>query len=163
MLLPGIKLFQLKSFSDERGFFAEVFRKEGMEFVQDNLSFSKKGVIRGMHFQSTPGQAKLVTVITGKIYDVFVDIRPESENFGKWGAVELDQSNQLLVPVGFAHGFAVLSESAHVLYKVSNFYNPETEKSFRYDDPRIGIKWPIEKPILSERDRNAPGFKEACG
>lgn len=116
-----------------------------------------------MHFQSTPGQAKLVTVITGKIYDVFVDIRPESENFGKWGAVELDQSNQLLVPVGFAHGFAVLSESAHVLYKVSNFYNPETEKSFRYDDPRIGIKWPIEKPILSERDRNAPGFKEACG
>jgi len=162
MLLPGIKLFQLKSFSDERGFFAEVFRKEGMEFVQDNLSFSKKGVIRGMHFQSTPGQAKLVTVITGKIYDVFVDIRPESENFGKWGAVELDQSNQLLVPVGFAHGFAVLSESAHVLYKVSNFYNPETEKSFRYDDPTVGIKWPIEKPILSERDRNAPGFKEAC-
>ncbi|MBS0630242.1 MAG: dTDP-4-dehydrorhamnose 3,5-epimerase [Verrucomicrobia bacterium] len=162
MLLPGIKLFQLKSFSDERGFFSEIYRQQELQFVQDNLSFSKKGVIRGMHYQSTPGQAKLVTVITGKIYDVFVDIRPESETFGKWGAVELDPSMQILIPVGFAHGFAVLSDSAHVLYKVSNFYNPETEKSFRFDDPTVGIKWPIAKPILSKRDQCAPGFEGVC-
>jgi len=160
MLLAGIELFQLKSFEDERGFFSEVYRKGEGEFVQDNLSFSRKGVIRGMHFQTTPGQAKLVMAVTGKIYDVFVDIRPNSDTFGKWGAVELEGMQQLLVPVGFAHGFAVLSESAHVLYKVSSFYHPETEKTFRYDDPDIGISWPVENPILSERDRKAPNFKE---
>lgn len=160
MLLPGIKLFRLKSFSDERGFFAELYRQGAMDFVQDNLSYSMQGVIRGMHFQSTPGQAKLVMALTGKIYDVFVDMRPGSETFGRWGAVELEGMMQLLIPVGFAHGFAVLSQSAHVLYKVSSFYSPETEKTFRYDDPAVGISWPIENPILSERDRTAPMFKE---
>lgn len=159
-MLPGIKLFHLKSFSDERGSFTELYREGGITFVQDNLSVSKKGVIRGMHFQSSPGQAKLITVITGTIYDVFVDIRPESPHFGQWGAVELDQRHQLLIPVGFAHGFAVLSDTAHVMYKVSSFYHPETEKGFRYNDPTVGIKWPIENPILSEKDRNAAMFEE---
>lgn len=158
-MLEGIKLIQLKTFSDERGFFSELYREEGLSFVQDNLSFSKRGVIRGMHFQSTPGQAKLITVISGTIYDVFVDIRPDSETFGQWEALELKQGQQLLIPVGFAHGFAVLDD-AHLLYKMSSFYHPETEKGFRYDDPEVGIKWPFEDPILSERDRNAPSFKE---
>jgi dTDP-4-dehydrorhamnose 3,5-epimerase len=158
-MLEGIKLIQLKTFSDERGFFSELYREEELSFVQDNLSFSKKGVIRGMHFQSTPGQAKLITVISGSIFDVFVDIRPDSETFGKWEGVELVSGQQLLIPVGFAHGFAALSD-VHLLYKMSSFYHPETEKGFRYDDPAVGIKWPFEDPILSERDRNAPSFKE---
>jgi dTDP-4-dehydrorhamnose 3,5-epimerase len=158
-MLEGIKLIQLKTFSDERGFFTELYRQGDVSFVQDNLSFSKKGVIRGMHFQSTPGQAKLITVISGKIYDVFVDIRPDSETFGKWEGVELIQGQQLLIPVGFAHGFAALDD-VHLLYKMSSFYHPETEKGFRYDDPAVGIKWPFEDPILSERDRNASNFEE---
>lgn len=167
--LPGIKHIQLKAFFDERGFFSEIYRQPLYEesgitarFVQDNHSFSKGGVIRGMHFQSTPGQAKLISVISGTIYDVFVDIRPNSPTFGKWAAVELDakRNEQLFIPAGFAHGFGVLSDSAHVLYKVSSLYHPDTEKSFRFDDPAVGIAWPIERPILSEKDRLAPNFNE---
>lgn len=158
-MLEEIKPIQLKTFSDERGFFTEIHRHKDLVFVQDNLSFSKQGVIRGMHFQSTPGQAKLITVISGAIYDVFVDIRPNSETFGKWEGVELKSGQQLLIPVGFAHGFAALDD-AHLLYKMSSFYHPETEKGFRYDDPAVGIQWPFEDPILSERDRNASSFKE---
>jgi len=115
-----------------------------------------------MHFQSEPGQAKLISVIIGTIYDVFVDIRPESPTFGKWGAREIDaeKHEQIFIPVGFAHGFAVLSESAHVLYKVSSVFNPETEKTFCFDDPFVGIEWPFEHPLLSEKDRNALSFAE---
>ena len=168
--LLGVKLIRLKTFCDERGFFSEIYRKPlyeengiAVDFVQDNISCSMKGTIRGMHFQSSPGQAKLITVIVGTIYDVFVDIRTGSPTFGKWGARELDASanEQLFIPVGFAHGFAVLSDIAHVMYKVSSVFDSETEKTFRHDDPQVGIEWPFENPILSERDLNAPLLKEA--
>lgn len=168
--LPGLKLIQLTVFNDDRGFFKESYRRplyaeHGIEceFVQDNLSFSKKDVIRGMHFQSEPGQAKLVSVLKGKILDVVVDIRPESPTFGKWLGVELDdvKHQQLFVPVGFAHGFCVLSEQgALVNYKVSSLFNPATEKTFRFDDPFIAISWPTSSPLVSPRDHNAPNFNE---
>jgi len=151
---------------DERGFFFESY-KEGLDlppFVQDNHSYSKKGVIRGMHFQRAPGaQAKLVRVAIGKIYDVIVDIRPDSPTFGKWEGVYLDDEThqQLFVPEGFAHGFQVVSEEAHVLYKVSTPYDPQKERSFRFDDPEVGIKWPLNESIVSQRDRNAPSMREA--
>ncbi len=168
-ILEGVKLINRSFHADERGFFVEgyrrpLYREFGIEddFVQDNHSFSKKGVVRGMHFQSSPGQAKLIFVALGTIYDVFVDIRKESKNFGKWGARVLDSSKgqQLYLPAGFAHGFAVLSESAHVLYKVSSVFNPKTERTFRFDDPEVGIEWPISEPILSEKDRGALTLKE---
>jgi dTDP-4-dehydrorhamnose 3,5-epimerase len=167
---PGVKKIRPKVFFDERGFFRETFRKPlylqaGIEedFVQDNHSFSKKGTLRGMHFQRSPGQAKLVTVMGGKIYDVVVDIRPSSPTFGDWEGIYLDasQGDQLYVPVGFAHGFCVVSEHAHVCYKVSSLYDPEEERSFRYDDPAVAIFWPVEEPLLSEKDLTSPFLKEA--
>lgn len=151
---------------DGRGFFFESY-KQGLDlppFVQDNHSYSKKGVIRGMHFQAAPGaQAKLVRVAMGKIYDVIVDIRPDSPTFGKWEGVYLDDEThqQLFVPEGFAHGFQVVSDEAHVLYKVSSPYDPQTERNFRFDDPELGIEWPLKESIVSERDRNAPSMREA--
>lgn len=166
--LPGLKLVRLESFDDERGFFKECYRKPkyfdlgiDCEFVQDNLSFSKQGVVRGMHFQSDPGQAKLVSVLNGHIYDVAVDIRPDSPYFGKWTGVYLDAAKheQLFIPIGFAHGFCTLDD-AHVLYKTSSVYNPSTEKGFRFDDPSIGIKWPIQNLVTSKRDQNSPNFKD---
>jgi dTDP-4-dehydrorhamnose 3,5-epimerase len=166
--LEGLRLIKPKIFKDSRGFFFESFQqstyeKEGIPaFTQDNHSYSVKGCIRGMHFQSFPGQTKLIRVVVGKIWDVAVDIRRGSPTYGKWEAVELDDQNhhQLLVPDGFAHGFCVLSDEAHVLYKVSAPYNAQTEKGFRYDDPMIAISWPIENPIVSERDRQALFFHE---
>lgn len=167
--LKGVKHIKLSSFEDERGFFTENYRQplyeqHGIEavFIQDNLSVSKKGTIRGMHFQSEPGQAKLVSCIVGRIYDVFVDIRPNSPTFGKWGALEMDaeRQEQIFIPEGFAHGFATLSDKAYVLYKVSSLFHPETEKTFYYEDPTIKIEWPFSDPILSERDRRAPSFQE---
>ena len=117
-----------------------------------------------MHFQRSPGQAKLISVIKGKIFDVVVDIRPDSATRGQWLGVylEADKHQMLYIPVGFAHGFCVLSEDAHLLYKVSSPYDPNEEKGFHFDDPDIGIIWPITNPILSERDANAPFFKEVC-
>lgn len=164
MQLKGLQLIQPKVFRDNRGFFIETFRQEQFDtpFVQDNHSFSAKGTIRGMHFQSSPGQAKLVRCAVGKIYDVAVDIRPDSPTFGQWEGVVLDSEhhNQLFIPVGFAHGFCVLSEQAHVLYKVSTNYNSATEVGFRFDDPDIAIQWPLDEIVLSERDKKAPFFKE---
>lgn len=166
-LFEGIQLIQLKNFPDNRGSFRECYKKplyieRGItaEFVQDNHSVSKKGVIRGMHFQGN--QAKLLTVIVGTILDVFVDLRPGSETFGKWQGILLDaeKSEQLYLPGGFAHGFAVLSETAHLFYKVSEIYNPQEERTLRYDDPEVGIEWPILDPIVSDRDRAAPSLKE---
>jgi dTDP-4-dehydrorhamnose 3,5-epimerase len=168
--VKGLKLIRPKVFRDDRGKFFEGYRQSlystlGIDcpFVQDNLSFSKKNTIRGMHFQNMPGQVKLVSVILGKILDVVVDIRKNSPTFGKWEQVTLDDSlhEQLLIPVGFAHGFAVLSDTAIVTYKVSSQYDPNSEKSFRYDDPDININWPIQHPVISERDRLAPSFKLA--
>jgi len=161
--MTDLQLINLKRFKDERGFFEEFYKGSfPCPFVQDNHSYSRKGVIRGMHFQETPGQAKLVSVIQGRIYDVCVDIRRDSPTFGQWKGFFLDaeEPQQLFVPVGFAHGFAVLSDSAHVIYKVSTFYDPQTERGFRYDDPSVGIEWPVESPILSDKDRTAPAFAE---
>jgi dTDP-4-dehydrorhamnose 3,5-epimerase len=169
LALEGLKLIKPKVYHDTRGFFWECYRlpsykAHGIEcdFVQDNHSFSKKGTIRGMHYQRSPGQSKLVSVIEGKIYDVVVDIRPHSKTFGKWIGVYLDDEKheQLFVPVGFAHGFCVVSESAHVLYKVSNVYDPKEEKGFRFNDPKIGIQWPQEALVVSERDLSMPLFEE---
>jgi len=168
--LSGVKLIRLRSFQDERGFFRECYRENvysahgvAGSFVQDNHSFSIKGTIRGMHFQAQPGQAKLVSVVAGRIFDVVVDIRPESPTFGKWLGVDLYSQNgeQLYIPVGFAHGFCVLSESAHVIYKVSNYYDPLQERTFRFDDAEVGIKWPVESPVLSLRDSQSPTFRES--
>lgn len=165
--LKGAKLITPQVFQDRRGFFLESFREDryqalGLSFVQDNHSYSKKGVIRGMHFQLEPGQAKLVRVGLGKIYDVIVDIRSGSPTFGKWQGVVLDDTlhEQLFIPAGFAHGFCVLSPDAHVLYKMSTSYSKQTEKGFRFDDPEVGIEWPIKDPIVSERDQNSPYFYE---
>jgi len=167
--LEGLLILQPKVFADERGFFLETYhslryRDAGIEtsFVQDNLSFSKKNVLRGLHFQISQPQVKLVQVISGKIFDVAVDIRPGSATFGKWAGVVLSEANkhQLLVPEGFAHGFCVLSESARVAYKCSTYYNPEDEGGIRWSDPEIGIDWPITDPILSEKDRILPRLSE---
>lgn len=168
--LPGVKLIRVLNASDERGFFKECYRKPRYadfgiecEFVQDNLSFSKPAVLRGMHFQTEPGQAKLVSVLQGAVFDVIVDIRPDSPYFGKWIGVQLDadKHEQLYVPVGFAHGFCTTSpQGAYVHYKVSSVYNPNTEKTFRFDDPYINIQWPIKEPVVSERDRNALRFQD---
>ncbi len=167
--LLEVKKFTLKTYADERGFFRETFRSFPYsalgitcDFVQDNHSMSKRGVIRGMHFQRSPGQAKLVTVVCGKIFDVVVDVRSTSPTFGKWEGVMLDGAlgEQLWIPVGFAHGFCVLSEEAHVCYKVSSLYNENEEQTFSYNDPFVGIEWPCEDPLLSEKDRRAKSLQE---
>jgi dTDP-4-dehydrorhamnose 3,5-epimerase len=168
LALNGLKLITPRIFCDDRGFFFESFHKEryaclATSFVQDNYSCSKQFVIRGMHFQK--GQAKLVSVLQGKILDVVVDIRPNSATFKQWMAVELDDGTrqQLFVPDGFAHGFCALSSIAHVQYKVSTFYDPNLERGFFYADPEIGIQWPAVSWILSKRDQAAPLFREVIG
>lgn len=163
--LPGLKLIKPQVFKDHRGFFLESFQQSKYEaaglplsFAQDNHSYSQKNCLRGMHFQSHPGQAKLIRVAVGKIYDVAVDIRPNSPTYKQWEAVILDdqEHHQLFIPVGFAHGFCVLSDDAHVLYKVSTPYDAKFEKGFRWDDPTINIEWPVAHPLISERDQQAP-------
>lgn len=167
--LKGLKLIKPAVFRDNRGFFLEsfqqsLFEKNGLcsHFPQDNHSFSGKGCIRGMHYQSFPGQAKLIRVVMGTIFDVAVDIRKDSPTYGQWEGVILDDLNhhELYIPVGFAHGFCVLSDQAHVLYKVSTLYDAKHEKGFRWDDPDVNIQWPIKEAILSEKDKGAPFFKE---
>lgn len=163
--LQGLKRIRPKVHRDARGSFFELFRANQFEdiFVQDNCSVSKRGVIRGMHFQRHPGQAKLVTVLEGEIFDVVVDMRMDSPTFGLWEGVPLSSENreQLLIPVGFAHGFCVLSKQACVMYKMTSYYDPAEEKEFRFDDPEVGIEWPVESPSISDRDQNAMSFQEA--
>lgn len=167
--LSGLVVIHPQVFGDERGFFMETFSQPKFqalgispEFLQDNHSRSCKGTLRGLHFQSSPGQAKLVRCVRGAVWDVAVDIRPASPTFGKWHAVELTEENHAMffVPVGFAHGFCVLTDSADFVYKVSSVYNPKTECGIAWDDPEIGIAWPISSPLLSERDKNNPGLRE---
>jgi dTDP-4-dehydrorhamnose 3,5-epimerase len=167
--ISGLKLIVPRVFEDERGFFFESYqasryREHGIDvpFVQDNVSFSRGGTIRALHFQSVPGQAKLVSCIEGKIWDVAVDLREHSPTFGEWEAVELDGEShrQLFIPIGFAHGFCVLSETARVQYKVSSPYDPKTEVSIRWNDPDFNVGWPIQNPLLSPRDQKSPFFKE---
>ncbi len=163
--LDGPLLLTPRVFGDERGFFLESFRADALAhvdpalgFVQDNHSRSREAIVRGMHFQ--PGQAKLVRCARGAIFDVVVDIRPGSRTFGQWEGYRLDDEDhrQLLVPDGFAHGFCVLSELADVTYKVSSYYDPAAEQGFRYDDPDVGVDWPLpaQRLIASARDRDAP-------
>lgn len=163
--LDGPVIFAPEVHGDARGFFLESFRADvlaqaGVElaFVQDNHSRSRYGIVRGMHFQ--PGQAKLVRCVRGAIFDVLVDIRPGSATFGQWEGHRLDDEDhaQLLVPDGFAHGFCVLTDVADVSYKVSTYYDASTEGGFRFDDPAVGIEWPIapDQLIASARDTSAP-------
>ena len=163
--LPGLLLVTPEIRADERGFFMETYHEAKYhaagircKFVQDNHSRSSQGTIRGMHFQKNPGQAKLVRVISGVIYDVAVDIRPSSPTFGHYEGVTLDAQahEQLFIPNGFAHGFCVVSASAEVLYKVSAPYDSVQEAGFAYDDAAVGIVWPTANAVVSERDQRAP-------
>lgn len=163
--LPGVLIVEPDRFGDSRGFFQEIwhegrYREAGIPgpFVQDNMSLSAHGVLRGLHFQNPNGQGKLVYVLQGEVFDVAVDIRTGSPTFGKWiGAVlSADNARQFYIPPGFAHGFCVTSESALFAYKCTDFYNPQTEGVIRWDDPAIGIDWPVSDPAVSERDAAAP-------
>jgi len=162
-------LLEPEAHGDERGFLVETFRQHqwreagvGVDFVQDNHSRSRKGILRGLHFQTSPGQAKLVSCGRGRIWDVAVDLRRDSPTYRQWEGHELDDERhrQLFVPAGCAHGFCVLSEVADVHYKLSSPYDPETEAGIAWDDPEIGIEWPIADPQTSERDRTAPRLAE---
>jgi dTDP-4-dehydrorhamnose 3,5-epimerase len=169
--IPEVILVTSKPFADERGFFLESFKDSEFsingiktKFVQDNFSHSLKGVLRGLHYQkNTKAQAKLVTALTGKIFDVAVDIRKYSPTYGKWiGEILSDQNHKsLYIPEGFAHGFCVLSKDADVFYKVNNEYSPENERGILWNDPQINIKWPIDTPILHKKDSALPILKNA--
>ena len=169
--IPEVILVESKAFPDDRGFFLEsfkesIFTSNGIDtrFVQDNFSHSVKGVLRGLHYQNNPNaQAKLVTTLRGKIFDVAVDIRKNSSTYAKWVGEILSESNHklLYIPEGFAHGFCVLSEEADVLYKVNQEYSPEDEKGIIWNDPEIDIAWPIDKPILHDKDSKLPVLKSA--
>lgn len=170
--LDGPVLLAPALHGDHRGFFMETFRADAwaeagvdVAFVQDNHSRSRRGIVRGMHFQTTPGQAKLLRCARGAILDVLVDVRRGSPTFGGWEGYRLDDENghQLFVPVGFAHGFCVLSEIADVVYKCSSYYDAATEAGIAYDDPEVGIEWPADLELdVSERDRTAPRLAEVA-
>lgn len=164
--LPGLLILQPRVFADERGYFLETFRSDHFEkagidlkFVQDNESKSKANVLRGLHYQIAPfEQGKLVRVISGAVLDAAVDIRRNSPTFGKWLAVELSASNkrQMWIPPGFAHGFLTLEDDTIFAYKCTNYYDKNSERSIRWNDPEIGIEWNTSHPLLSEKDLNAP-------
>ena len=167
--LPGVLIIEPKVFLDARGFFLETYNREkyvtaglNVDFVQDNLSFSSKGVLRGLHYQKPHAQGKLVYVLQGEVWDVAVDIRRDSPFFGKWAAVTLSSDNkkQFYIPPGFAHGFCVMSETALFTYKCTDMYHPEFDAGVRWDDPDIGIPWPVAAPILSEKDKKQPWLQE---
>jgi dTDP-4-dehydrorhamnose 3,5-epimerase len=168
--LPGVMLLEPHIFHDARGFFFESYHEKQawdgglkVNFVQDNHSFSKQGTLRGLHYQLNHPQGKLVRVVTGEVFDVAVDLRQGSPTFGKWHGALLSAANhrQLYVPPGFAHGFCTISETADFLYKCSDFYASGDEYAIRWNDPEIGIDWPIAEPILSPKDAIAPLLKDA--
>ncbi|WP_250492659.1 dTDP-4-dehydrorhamnose 3,5-epimerase [Caballeronia sp. GAWG1-1] len=170
--LPEVKIIEPKVFGDARGFFYESFNgrefaeqvEAGVEFVQDNHSRSAKGVLRGLHYQIQHPQGKLVRVVEGEVFDVAVDIRKSSPNFGKWVGVNLSEENhrQLWVPPGFAHGFVVLSETAQFLYKTTDYWYQAHERSIVWNDLEIGIEWPIDfEPLLAAKDAAGKGLSEA--
>lgn len=163
--LDGVLMIEPQVFGDQRGFFLESYQQlryaeAGMDvsFVQDNISFSVRDTLRGLHYQHPRAQAKLVQVIHGEVFDVAVDIRHGSPTFGQWVGARLSAENhrQFFIPEGFAHGYCVLSESSLFMYKCSAFYAPEDEGGIRWDDPDLDIQWPVPTPILSERDRELP-------
>ena len=167
--LPEVIIIEPDVFEDGRGYFLETYQEKryrdngvDAQFVQDNVSFSKKGVLRGLHYQFPNEQAKLVQVIRGQIFDVAVDIRKGSPTFGQWTSVLLSDVNkrQVFIPAGFAHGFCVLSETAYVTYKCSDFYAPDHEGGILWSDPDIGIEWVIKHPIVSGKDASYPLLKE---
>jgi dTDP-4-dehydrorhamnose 3,5-epimerase len=171
--LPDILLIQPTVFEDERGFFMETYQQRNYEqagilkdFVQDNHSSSIRSTLRGLHYQVTHPQGKLVRVVIGEVFDVAVDLRKGSSLFGKWVGAVLSQANklQMWIPPGFAHGFFVLSERADVLYKTTDYFDATGERTIRWDDPDLAIDWPIPPgvtPILSEKDKTSPSFKQA--
>jgi dTDP-4-dehydrorhamnose 3,5-epimerase len=169
--IPDVILIEPKVFTDDRGFFFESFKASDFEkanlpthFVQDNFSFSKKDVIRGLHYQKNPkAQGKLVIVLKGGVWDVAVDIRRESPTFLKWVAVEMNDQNHamLYIPSGFAHGFISLTEGVHLLYKCTNEYDPQADAGIRWNDPDIGIPWPVSNPIVSAKDAALPLLNQA--
>lgn len=167
--LEGLLIIEPTAFEDPRGFFMETYHqgryvKAGIKniFVQDNLSCSVKGTIRGLHFQIRYPQAKLVQALTGEIFDVVVDVRPGSSTFSKWIGIRLSDKNrrQVFIPEGFAHGICILSETAHLLYKCSEFYVPDDEGGILWSDPDIGIQWPVENPVISKKDKKFPKLSE---
>lgn len=167
--LPGVLLIKPDVFGDSRGYFLESWNRRryaeaglDRDFVQDNLSLSRRGILRGLHFQNPNAQGKLVQVLRGEVFDMAVDIRQGSPTFGQWYGAILSEANhhQLWVPEGFAHGFCVTSDMALFSYKCTEFYNPATEFSLRWDDPDLGIAWPVESPILSAKDQGAPRLKD---
>ena len=169
--IKGSWLLTPKVHADSRGQFVESFQKGvfaeqtglSIDFIQDNEVVSHQGVVRGLHLQNAPhGQAKLIRVVQGKIYDVAVDLRKNSSSYGKWFGVELSAKNQtqLFLPKGFAHGYSVLSEIAIIQYKVDSAYNPKAENGIRYNDPDLGIDWQVDNPVLSEKDQNLPFLKD---
>ena len=169
--LEGVVLVAPDVHGDERGFFVETFSRDAwaglgvaVEFVQQNHSRSRRGTLRGIHFQTEPGQAKLIRCARGEILDVAVDLRRGSPTYGQWEAHVLDDvsHHQLFVPVGFGHGFAVLSEEADVCYQVSSLYDPATEAGIAWDDPDVGIDWRLAEPLLSERDKTAPRLADVA-
>lgn len=168
--LPGVLVIEPRVFTDERGLFLETYQSERyaahgvpMTFAQDNFSRSTRGTLRGLHFQEPKAQGKLVQVTRGAVLDVVVDVRRGSPTFGKWLGVELsgDQPRQMWIPPGFAHGFCVTSESADFWYKCTTPYAPDAERSIRWDDPSIGIAWPVSHPLLSKKDAQAPLLADA--
>lgn len=167
--LPGVLIIEPKVFGDARGFFQETWSQEKYaaigikeQFVQDNLSFSTRGVLRGFHYQQPNTQGKLVSVVQGEVFDVAVDIRAGSPNFGKWTGVVLSSENhrQLWVPPGFAHGFCVLSDTTYFTYKCTDIYTPHAEGGVIWNDPDIGIQWPLTDIVLSDKDQVYPKLRD---
>ena len=167
--LPGVVVIEPRIFGDARGYFVETYNQGRYAseivtapFVQDNLSFSARGVLRGLHFQNPHGQGKLVTVLDGEVFDVAVDIRVGSPTFGQSVAVVLsgESKRQIYIPPGFAHGFCVTSEQALFMYKCTDFYAPEAEGGIIWNDPDLGIQWPVERPALSSKDEKYPRLKD---
>lgn len=169
--LPGVLILEPKVFGDDRGFFFESYNKQALakagitaEFVQDNHSRSVRNVLRGLHYQIRQPQGKLVRVIQGEVFDVAVDIRRSSPNFGKWVGFNLSAENKRMawIPPGFAHGFLVLSDMAEFLYKTTDYYAPEFERSISWNDPDLDIAWPLSgAPVLSAKDKMGKAFREA--
>jgi dTDP-4-dehydrorhamnose 3,5-epimerase len=168
--LPEIIIIEPELFQDDRGYFTEMYHQGKFEnagvkgnFVQDNRSRSRQGTIRGLHYQLGKPQGKLIWTLSGKVFDVAVDIRRRSPTFGKWLGIMLSSEKKkgIYIPPDFAHGFCVLSEEAEIFYKCTEFYSPENERTIRWDDPELSIEWPIKNPILSEKDSAAPLLKDA--
>lgn len=167
--LDGVFVIEPRVFQDNRGVFYEsyskrIYREAGIvaDFVQDNHSVSQQGTLRGLHYQLGKGQAKLIRVTQGEVFDVIVDVRKDSPTFGQWEGITLSAQNfkQVYIPVGFAHGFLVLSDRAEFLYKCSEYYAPKEERGVRWNDPDVAVDWPSENPILSEKDKYLPFLRE---